>query len=562
MTPAGAFPKYEETLQCIFFSTTELSTAEWDYLCDSINVIIASISKDYIWHRDEFKVYLPILTEVKNDIPFYLQSTTNFGDNIEDEWFIVYLILEITKIYKHLIVHIEDNDGDFLLIEAADHLPVWANPETTENRVFIFNQHIHLIPNTVAPTDAFLKLDDAIKLVKNNPEVTRASLEIEQTIIKRIGQYPKKIKESCHTAILKLPVELATILTLKPSLIAPIVNTYCNIDVLDAKQCKDIKFEDCIDTEVKFTKYLYAMLMQSELPTYVKCNNSMKEKKSKLGLKVICAYRIIMSRLSKDIYYTTEYKKFLNSLTKNGYFKDNLEGSVEYSQLLEKAKTYFLDMECSVSLNACNTINEIKLSNEFNNTAEQLKQKSDKELLEEDNDDWLNINPDQLNEFLNSHYGKNVKLKNKDPISQHILTSELKDFLKETSNFEGIEHNQKEITKHTIEFNSEDFCYCLEKMLNMVSNQSLNESNINSSDYSSDDDDDDCVENNKGLECKAQEVELASKLKSFEKDKVEVSVFKNLSQSLKEEGITGPAGTIFRQIGLKKSDMLDSDDDD
>lgn len=32
-------------------------------------------------------------------------------------------------------MQIEDNDGDLLLIEAADFLPSWANPETTQNRV-------------------------------------------------------------------------------------------------------------------------------------------------------------------------------------------------------------------------------------------------------------------------------------------------------------------------------------------------------------------------------------------------------------------------------------------
>ncbi|XP_045766663.1 protein ecdysoneless homolog isoform X2 [Maniola jurtina] len=458
-----------------------------------------------------------------------------------------------------MIIQIEDNDGDFLLIEAADYLPDWANPETTENRVFIFNQHLHIIPNTVVPTDSPLKLIEAIRLVSQNPELTQSSPEIELAIMKRIGEYPQKIKESSHTAILKLPVEIAAILTLKPSLLAPIVSTYCNLDVLDAKHCKGIKLEDCISTQIKFTKYLYAMLMQSELPKYIRHNNAVKEKKAQLGLKVMCGYRIITSRLSEDIYHTPEYKKFLNSLTKNGYFKDNLEGSLEYSQLLEKAMAYFLDMECSISLNACNVINEIKSSDEFNKTIALLKQKSDTEMLEEDDDAWLNVSPDELNEFLNTHYGKNVKLKNKDPLTPHILTSELTDFLKETSNFDGIEHNRKENTKDSIDFNSDDFVNCIEKLLNMVSNQSITDS-----DYSSDDDDDgeDCVENNMDLSCEAQDVELASKLKSIQNDDVEFNIFKNLSQSMKDEGMLGPASTILRQIGVKKCDILDSDDDD
>lgn len=77
-----------------------------------------------------FIQYLPILESSPQ-----LVSTTCFGDSIEDEWLIVYIILEITKVHTNLIVQVQDNDGDFLLIEAADVLPSWANPDTTVNRV-------------------------------------------------------------------------------------------------------------------------------------------------------------------------------------------------------------------------------------------------------------------------------------------------------------------------------------------------------------------------------------------------------------------------------------------
>jgi hypothetical protein len=45
----------------------------------------------------------------------------------------------------HLVVshlfftcRVVDSDGEFLLIEAAEYLPDWANPETCEQRVGIF----------------------------------------------------------------------------------------------------------------------------------------------------------------------------------------------------------------------------------------------------------------------------------------------------------------------------------------------------------------------------------------------------------------------------------------
>jgi len=35
------------------------------------------------------------------------------------------------------VVRVYDSDGEFLLIEAADFLPKWLNPDTAENRVSI-----------------------------------------------------------------------------------------------------------------------------------------------------------------------------------------------------------------------------------------------------------------------------------------------------------------------------------------------------------------------------------------------------------------------------------------
>lgn len=54
-------PTNEDTVQCLFFSTTRDSNiAQWEELCQQINNAIAVLSKDYIWHRDEFKVFLPL----------------------------------------------------------------------------------------------------------------------------------------------------------------------------------------------------------------------------------------------------------------------------------------------------------------------------------------------------------------------------------------------------------------------------------------------------------------------------------------------------------------------
>ena len=64
-----------------------------------------------------------------------LNGRTNYGDSVEDEWLIVYILLEISKKHADLWIRVFDTDGEFLLIEAANVLPRWLKPEISENRV-------------------------------------------------------------------------------------------------------------------------------------------------------------------------------------------------------------------------------------------------------------------------------------------------------------------------------------------------------------------------------------------------------------------------------------------
>jgi len=45
----------------------------------------------------------------------------------------------MTKSILFYVDRVYDSDGEFLLIEAADYLPKWLNPDTAENRVSIIH---------------------------------------------------------------------------------------------------------------------------------------------------------------------------------------------------------------------------------------------------------------------------------------------------------------------------------------------------------------------------------------------------------------------------------------
>lgn len=131
---------------------------------------------------------------------------------------------------------IEDNDGDFLLIEAADFLPKWLNPDTSENRVsrldfyvgyltfhlriplsklvskkcpsppfdaksisalfplqvFIYRGELHILPRPSKPSSVGFSLDvvpslaQALTLLSAHPEACQASPKILSSLKKRL----------------------------------------------------------------------------------------------------------------------------------------------------------------------------------------------------------------------------------------------------------------------------------------------------------------------------------------------------------------------------------------
>lgn len=43
-----------------------------------------------------------LLFSLTGDVPAHIEGQTQFGDNVEDEWFIVYLLQQITEAFPEL----------------------------------------------------------------------------------------------------------------------------------------------------------------------------------------------------------------------------------------------------------------------------------------------------------------------------------------------------------------------------------------------------------------------------------------------------------------------------
>lgn len=315
----------------------------------------------YIWQNQPFNLkYKP----GKGGVPAHMFGMTKFGDNIEDEWFIVYIVKQITKEFPELVARIEDNDGEFLLIEAADFLPKWLDPDNSANRVFFHHGELCIIPAPKHPGEiswlptAPPTMLQALNIISTHPEKILASESIRAAVNKRIKGYPEKIKASLHQAHCFLPAGIVAVLKQRPRLVAAGVQAFYLRDPIDLRACRIFKTflpETRVMTSVTFTKCLYAQLVQQRFVPDRRSGYKLpppshpQYRAHELGMKLAHGFEILCSKCSphfsdsKKSLVTTSplWAGFLESLKKNDYFKGLIEGSAQYQERLEMAKNYF-----------------------------------------------------------------------------------------------------------------------------------------------------------------------------------------------------------------------------
>ncbi|GJN87800.1 hypothetical protein Rhopal_000755-T1 [Rhodotorula paludigena] len=209
-------------------------------LCAEILAFVGSLSSGYIWHKQPFQLQPAPKTQQQRGVR--LAGKTEVTDAVDDEWFLVWLLRKVTENWHDAVVAVEDGDGEFLLIEAADELPTWLTPQNAANRVWIYRGRLHLVPlehksalpfeqkglnpSFDADEEGFLDRAAALELVRNDAVVTLAPKEVEAAVWARIEGYPGKIKEHHHRTLTYLPADVALALSDSPDLIAQAVGAF------------------------------------------------------------------------------------------------------------------------------------------------------------------------------------------------------------------------------------------------------------------------------------------------------------------------------------------------
>ncbi|KAK4693712.1 hypothetical protein P7C71_g3739, partial [Lecanoromycetidae sp. Uapishka_2] len=272
----------------------------------------SELLKGFIWQQESFQL------EVKReDGRRLLYGRTSYGDSVDDEWLIVYILRELSRRFPMIWIRISDTDGQFLLIEAANALPSWINPEIADFRVWLNRGNLLLIPlgdsevkmKRVESEPKSLDLQQAVKYIENQSPSLVHSAAIEAEAFYRLQKYPQQILDSLHHALITIPRKLAYILHDSPAHISYAVEAFYLRDPialrsLQATSPSVLKFppSDFVTVSTACTRVGYAQMksQQFDPPTiWAEALSSERDVRLReslaMGMKVTCGFEMLIS---------------------------------------------------------------------------------------------------------------------------------------------------------------------------------------------------------------------------------------------------------------------------
>ncbi|PVU95933.1 hypothetical protein BB561_001498 [Smittium simulii] len=441
--------------------------------------LVAKNTEGFIWNQESptFRIHY-----TANESYFY-QGKVYFGDSIEDEWLIVWLMYKISLEFPGLAISIMDNDGEFLLAEAALDIPEWLTPENSQNRIFIYKNDVHIIPFEKKLQKEFngltglVSIRDALSVLNKNENNTK-NLLVSKRINLKIKDFPSKIQNMTHKAYCIIPKSLAIILSIEPQLISTSAQSFYSRDPISLKHCQKMEtfpLTDLTKFLVKFNRTQYAKIVSQKFipPSIFKLPEPTNQEYqySLLGAKILCGFEMALK--NKNLFKKNLPKKTLDALdslmssfSDLGYFDSSYnQGQSHYKGIIEP-NIQFNDAtdKCNTDLQA-ESLSVVRSSMIIEKILDRINNKnyifdiSSTDLVSEDSDSWMEIAPESLDQLLKTTQDDFCKYgdydENADSIDESLnsFTKEEKDaafklkqvafniqsFLKSESSYKGAE---------------------------------------------------------------------------------------------------------------------------
>ncbi|KAF9786137.1 SGT1 protein-domain-containing protein, partial [Thelephora terrestris] len=396
----------------------------------------------FLWHRDPFE-----LKVVSDSSGWLLEGTVRVGDCVDDEWCVVWLLREISKKWD-VVISVSDSDGEFLLIEAAEVIPPWVTPSNAENRIWIYNSQLHLIPLSYTSSsssrppkrqtpgrnqsddegvdfledDSYISVKDALKFIRDETVQTRAPSELEDVVWNRISRYPAAATQHTHVTRAWLPTDIAKALRVDPTLVQKPAETFYTRDAIQlraAHRMSRFPPQPTVLTTVRMTRVAYAQLVGQKFhPT--KIWGYWKEKEGTnewrwrdVGMKLASGFEMLYqeSKNRSDATSNTaqvtvrptfssrkdalrrdpEYVSYVERLRSGGYFGSEVPESNLWKTLENKAAAAYVDSRKE------DDVRRPSFASKMNAALKAAGDIDFSKCPEEGSDNWLDVGAEDFN---------------------------------------------------------------------------------------------------------------------------------------------------------------------
>ncbi|CAF2088200.1 hypothetical protein BRARA_F02416 [Brassica rapa] len=404
----------DDTVFFSIFPDASLSSAALQSLHLQIIDFLSPFTSPYIWQHEPFSLSISLPSSSAScpctDTPLpHLHGKLKYGDNLEDEWFAVFLLFRISAAFPSTSIRVWDTDGEFLLIEAAFHLPRWLNPETSRNRVFLRGGDLHVVPRSRLPDPSLIT--SLRFLLERGGSESRASDPVQTALRNRVSGYPDRAWRSMHRVRVRVPVSVAHVLRHVPFLISLAVEGFYDRDVDSMKHAAKMekflsKEEELVVVNVKMSRAMYAQLVQQKFQApscYPMPSISDREAyaEAEIGMKIACGMEMMYQERKKEGEdgRGSGWSKYKENLEKSGYFEGLLCGSKEYKRLMENAEEYY-QKSSSVSRTREIMSAPVRRIDEILALPYSEDDFKGQEVAVSDSDSWLYDGEDELNSVL------------------------------------------------------------------------------------------------------------------------------------------------------------------
>ncbi|KAI9303663.1 SGT1 protein-domain-containing protein [Cunninghamella echinulata] len=595
-------------IQYAIYLPFEKSTpTQLDQTRSSIFSFIKPLLKDYLWQKDGFQLSITHSNRQDPSYPF-LFGVTRFGDCLHDEWFIIYLLYQVSTQFSEVVITVSDNDGDVLLIEAALELPPWLDPSNSENRVYIYQGQLHIIPLPKSPTDLFNMIPSVNKTLTRQQGIeylrqhnsnktsstatTVASASIQKVLHQRIKDYPDPQLHYSRTHFHSL--KAAWVILMEPQLLTFAIEAFYLRDPISLKHCitmstflsspaslnekKGKEKLTPINVVIPWTRTTFAQTLHQSFyppkpfPPFHKDDPDFMMKD--MGMKLTCGLEMLYHQLKQQ---NDGKKKNVNDDCELENDDDDL---VTRDDLLKQVTLQNGDMTPLERIE--------QLLNEY--SADKLNQllSTMKQREKEDSLDWLYVYPDELESMLNNKMDREEG-EEEMPINLEDMMKKFESFLeKNQSDVTGVrlpgeqEEEEEDDDDDDEELDSEeenqDFDGYMEEDVDKqisfdfnnfmkILNQGVNVDSLNDTNTETAEDLNDMMKQMDKEINEYDKISRSFKREEEDEDKpvnVELNLIENVLQSFKgQQGLPGPAGNLLKQFGIALPvDHEGNDDDD